>query len=57
MACLLQSVIPIDKRSMPTNAPLKIFRAEVTGTLYGRLIYDVFEFSFLYLFLNRTLIF
>ncbi|XP_043710570.1 protein trichome birefringence-like 35 [Telopea speciosissima] len=28
MVCLLQSVIPVDKRSMSPNAPLTIFRAE-----------------------------
>lgn len=29
MVCLLQSVIPADKKSMSPNAPLTIFRAEV----------------------------
>lgn len=29
MVCLLQSVIPVDKRSMSPNAHLTIFRAEV----------------------------
>lgn len=30
MVCLLQSVIPADKRSMSPNAALTIFRAEVS---------------------------
>lgn len=29
MVCLLQSVVPANKRSMSPNAPLTIFRAEV----------------------------
>jgi len=30
MVCLLQSVIPANKRSMSPNAPLTIFRSEVS---------------------------
>lgn len=30
MVCLLQSAIPANKRSMSPNAPLTIFRAEVS---------------------------
>lgn len=33
MVCLLQSVIPVDKRSMSPNAHLTIFRAEVRHLL------------------------
>lgn len=29
MVCLLQSVVPADKKSMSPNAPLTIFRAKV----------------------------
>ena len=38
MVCLLQSVIPADKKSMSPNAPLTIFRAEVNSNLF-RLVF------------------
>jgi len=40
MVCLLQSVIPADKRSMSPNAHLTIFRAEVRNLLWKH-VYDV----------------
>jgi len=40
MVCLLQSVIPADKRSMSPNAHLTIFRAEVRNQ-YWKHVYDV----------------
>lgn len=40
MVCLLQSVIPADKRSMSPNAHLTIFRAEVRN-LFWKHFYDV----------------
>lgn len=42
MVCLLQSVIPAEKRSMSPNAHLTVFRAEVMCSSF------LFECSFMY---------
>lgn len=44
MVCLLQSVIPADKKSMSPNAPLTIFRAEVIRNSF-RLVFNILNGS------------
>lgn len=55
MVCLLQSVIPSDKRSMSPNAHLTIFRAEVRTLCFNVAPYTMLSSSFISLFPIRPL--